>query len=41
MFETAITGCLSKPFWLSETEKCWPLWKLARPERKQARADGV
>ena len=41
MFETAIAGSLPKPAWLSETEKLWPLWKLAGPELQQAKADAT
>src|SRR6188768_3824142 len=41
MFETAIAGSLPKPFWLSETEKLWPQWKLAGPDLQRAKADAT
>ena len=41
MFETAIAGSLPKPFWLSETEKLWPQWKLAGPDLLRAKADAT
>ena len=41
MFDTAIAGSLPKPFWLSETQKLWPQWRLQGDELASAKLDAT
>jgi 5-methyltetrahydropteroyltriglutamate--homocysteine methyltransferase len=41
MFESTIAGSLPKPFWLSETNKLWPQWKLSGDELALAKRDAT
>jgi 5-methyltetrahydropteroyltriglutamate--homocysteine methyltransferase len=41
LFSATIAGSLSKPAWLSETEKLWPQWKAEGAELQQAKADAT
>ena len=41
MFESSISGSLPKPFWLAETNKLWPEWKLKGDELAAAKRDAT
>ncbi|MCC7049741.1 MAG: methionine synthase [Alphaproteobacteria bacterium] len=41
MFECTIAGSLPKPFWLSETNKLWPQWKVQGKELDIAKRDAT
>ncbi|MEX2241987.1 MAG: methionine synthase [Burkholderiales bacterium] len=41
MFETTIAGSLPKPFWLAETDKLWPAWKVSGAELEKAKRDAT
>jgi len=41
MFECTLAGSLPKPFWLSETNKLWPQWKVQGPELATAKRDAT
>jgi 5-methyltetrahydropteroyltriglutamate--homocysteine methyltransferase len=41
LFPATIAGSLPKPFWLAETEKLWPAWKLQGPELAAAKQDAT
>jgi 5-methyltetrahydropteroyltriglutamate--homocysteine methyltransferase len=41
MFETTIAGSLPKPFWLAETDKLWPAWKLQGADLAKAKRDAT
>ena len=38
---STIAGSLPKPYWLAETEKLWPQWRLAGPDLDDAKRDAV
>jgi 5-methyltetrahydropteroyltriglutamate--homocysteine methyltransferase len=40
-YRTTIAGSLPKPGWLSETEKLWPVWRLAGSELLEAKEDAT
>ena len=41
MFEATIVGSLPKPFWLAETNRLWPSWRLSGPELDAAKRDAT
>ena len=41
MLESTIAGSLPKPFWLAETDKLWPAWKVTGAELEQAKRDAT
>ena len=41
MFEATIVGSLPKPFWLAETNRLWPSWRLSGPELDAAKLDAT
>ena len=41
MFEATIVGSLPKPFWLAETNRLWPSWRLSGPELAAAKRDAT
>ena len=41
MFEATIVGSLPKPFWLAETKRLWPAWKLSGAELDAAKRDAT
>jgi 5-methyltetrahydropteroyltriglutamate--homocysteine methyltransferase len=41
LFEPTIAGSLPKPFWLAETEKLWPKWKLDGEHLAQGKRDAA
>ena len=41
MFDATLVGSLPKPFWLSETDKLWPAWKLQGSELETAKRDAT
>jgi 5-methyltetrahydropteroyltriglutamate--homocysteine methyltransferase len=41
MFETTIAGSLPKPFWLAETDKLWPAWRVTGAELEKAKRDAT
>ena len=41
MFEATIVGSLPKPFWLAESNRLWPSWRLSGPELDAAKRDAT
>ena len=41
MFDTTIAGSLPKPFWLAETQKLWPQWRLQGEDLALAKLDAT
>jgi 5-methyltetrahydropteroyltriglutamate--homocysteine methyltransferase len=41
MFDTTIAGSLPKPFWLAETHKLWPQWRMQGEELARAKLDAT
>ena len=41
MFEATIVGSLPKPFWLAETNRLWPSWRLSGTELDAAKRDAT
>ena len=40
-FQTTLAGSLPKPFWLAETDKLWPAWKVSGAELAKAKRDAT